>query len=470
MIEEIEVKSQKQMLNLLSSLTYRRTINLNQYRLNVSLFEQYQGIMKLRVKPRPGSVYDYSGGYNGSDGIVLGTIAKYMNFKSNIVYPTDGIKFGYQKHNGTYVGALGDVVYNRTDVCFVSFFVKSYGADMSLMEFTTHVHFDWVCVVVPKAFKIPKWLRIYHFFQPSVWICSALSQIVFFFAWCYIQLLRSRRPKEIDIWDVIYQGFLITTGYPQKLPTSTSERILLAGILMAAVTITGTFNGILYKSFAQDMYYDDIDTLSDLDKTGLPIQYTSYSMNDLFGPRNDSSASPLIRSLRSKLGYGYKSIKHAAYYRNVTGLIRKHNFPLVRKKLVDTDGSHLLHLAEECPSSYYLSYVLPKNSILRERINVIIGRLNQAGITQLWTIRTLQHFASVMRINIEKERFEGQEFVAFKLTDLQTSFCTLGFGWLLSTIVFFHEKGWLKRCFDKGRFLARSLTCRIYRKEATNSE
>lgn len=39
---------------------------------------------------------------------------------------------------------------------------------------------------------------------------------------------------------------------------------------------------------------------------------------------------------------------------------------------------------------------------------------------------------------------EADRFVAFSLSDLQTSFYTLLVGLSLSAIVFFHEKGWLK--------------------------
>lgn len=77
------------------------------YKLNVGLFQQFQTLMKMRDKPSPGTIYEYSSGYNGSNAIILGTIAKYMNFTVNEINPRDQIKYGHELSNGTYVGTLG---------------------------------------------------------------------------------------------------------------------------------------------------------------------------------------------------------------------------------------------------------------------------------------------------------------------------------------------------------------------------
>jgi hypothetical protein len=148
---------------------------------------------------------------------------------------------------------------------------------------------------------------------------------------------------------MIYRLFLLNIGCPQKLPNTNVERILLTGILFVNVTLTGIFNGILYNSFAYDMYYPDIDNLHDLDASGLPISLASFNLIDLFDSSDDANSAALMKNLRKKLRYGLNSIYNAAYYRNVSGFVREHHYPIIKQELINADGGPLLHLIKECP-------------------------------------------------------------------------------------------------------------------------
>lgn len=163
---------------------------------------------------------------------------------------------------------------------------------------------------------------------------------------CIMFTFRTRRTTFLE---TVYRSFLLNAGCPQKLPNTNPERILLTGIFLASITLVGIFNGILYNSFAHDMYYPDIDSLRDLDESGLPISLASFSLIDLFGARDDVNSSAIMRSLRKKLRYGLNTIYNAAYYRNVSGIVREHHFPIISEDLIDANGGPLLHLVEECP-------------------------------------------------------------------------------------------------------------------------
>ncbi|EFN84854.1 hypothetical protein EAI_10312 [Harpegnathos saltator] len=403
--------------------THRCTRDLNGYELKVGIFNGSQSTARLmNTSITSANVqYNYFDIFKGFDETILDIIARRMNFTVKRVHPTDNKSFGYQLPNGTYIGAI---------------------------EFTTQVEFDRVCVIAPKASKIHKWLRIYHFFPLSVWIFSMLSHILTYVTWHMLQVFNPRRTGRVNFLTTVYRSFLFNCGCPQKLPCTNAERILLSGIFLGNITIVGFFNGILYKSFAHDMYYRDIDSMEDLDASGLPILFTSFAMSDFFGPKNDTDTTPLIQSLRRKLRHGYNVVKNAAYYRNVTGLVRKHHFPILNEELVDTGGAPLLHLIKECPGTYYLSYLLPRDSILRDRVNALIARLNQAGLPTLWTSRTIRRIIAKRKLVVKRQsESEAKGFVAFSLSDLQTSFFTLLVGLSLSMVVFCHERGWLKLPF-----------------------
>ncbi|XP_076284110.1 uncharacterized protein LOC143210803 [Lasioglossum baleicum] len=444
-LESIRPRSKMHLLHLLSTMTYRRTINFNGYRFNVSMFDQVHEANKVRGKIEPNSIYAYSGGYNGTSGVLMGVLARKLNFQVNVVEPNTEERYGHQMKNGTFTGAIGDLIYHKVVASFAFFFVKTYIADMSLIDFTTTIGFDRVCVIAPKAGKIPKGFRIYHIFDPSVWLWLLLSHILVAVIWNYIQGSTSRSCRHFNIATTIVNLFLIAAGCPKSLPSSSAERRLLIGVFFSSVTIIGIFNGVLYQAFARDMFYKDIDSLAELDDSGLPIGFFSFSTTDLFGHADDTDLNPILKRLQKKLVHALDNVEQAALYRNMSGLLREQYYPLVRQSFVDETGTHMLHKVEECPAKFFLACLLPSNSILRERLNELISRLNEAGLPPFW--RTI----SILRMSAKKElysrthrEFEPRIFVAFQLSDLQFSFFVLVSGLAVSVIAFFNEKGWLK--------------------------
>ena len=83
-----------------------RVKDLRAYTLNIGLFEvppiaiKYNSSFLMTTIP-------YNGLYIGMDGITMHTISQYMNFKMEIIAPTDGMRFGYVSDNGTYFGTIG---------------------------------------------------------------------------------------------------------------------------------------------------------------------------------------------------------------------------------------------------------------------------------------------------------------------------------------------------------------------------
>lgn len=95
--------------------------------------------------------------------------------------------------------------------------------------------------------------------------------------------------------------------------------------------------------------------------------------------------------------------------------------------------------------AFFLSFMLPKNSILQDGINTWIGRMTQAGLTMLWKKQTIQTLVLQQKAKQKKRIAEKKtiDFVPFNLSDVQSSFYMLMIGLSVSAIVFLHEKGWL---------------------------
>lgn len=107
-LERVDGSSKRRMLRSLSTLSYRRAINFNGYRFNVSIFDQAQEAIRIHGKVDPNSIYAYSGGFRGASGILLGVLAKKLNFAVNAIQPNTNEKYGHQMPNGTLSGAVGN--------------------------------------------------------------------------------------------------------------------------------------------------------------------------------------------------------------------------------------------------------------------------------------------------------------------------------------------------------------------------
>lgn len=68
------------------------------------------------------------GTYKGTDGVIVSTLAKHMNFKPVYSEPSDGRKYGWAElksdNNVTYTGLLGDLFHNKVDMAFNGVFLN----------------------------------------------------------------------------------------------------------------------------------------------------------------------------------------------------------------------------------------------------------------------------------------------------------------------------------------------------------
>lgn len=70
------------------------------------------------------------------------------------------IYFQCQQENGLFLGALGDLLYQRTEFIMNAFFIKDY--ETRDLQFTSAVYGDEMCVVVRSADLVHKFALIFH--------------------------------------------------------------------------------------------------------------------------------------------------------------------------------------------------------------------------------------------------------------------------------------------------------------------
>lgn len=100
----------------LRAVTRRKMNDLNGYPVRICMFPT-----RLKAIKQP------DGTYKGTDGIIVSTLAKHMNFKPVYSEPSDGRKYGWAElnsnYNFKYTGLLGDLVHNKVDMAFNGVFL-----------------------------------------------------------------------------------------------------------------------------------------------------------------------------------------------------------------------------------------------------------------------------------------------------------------------------------------------------------
>lgn len=379
----------------------------------------------------------------GLDGFVLKTITSRMNCTVELLPPSNYMDYGYRIKNGTHVGMVGDVVYRRVDFAANDVFIKDYETDTAI-EFTTTVGSDSLCVVVPRTSLIPQWLQILQCFSPRLWyLLFASITCVGILRYIICRLIRKRRTPPNRVTMAI-EIILMLTNSPQIMPRGNSERILVGFYLMFGVIIIGTFQGTLYENFTKPRHFKELSTLADVDKSGLLIGTLSPNLLNVFGEDEDEG-SQTLRNLRQKIKILEKdedvdAIGRTAWKNDIASIERKNDLSLTMKtEFLDEHGQQVLHVVEECPRTYQLAYMVPSGAFFLNRVNLLLRRMVESGLTDHWyssTIELLIMKSSFARAKTIKLRDKA---TPFNLENIQTSFVILSVGLLLSLLVFIGE-------------------------------
>lgn len=115
-------------------------------------------------------------------------------------------------------------------------------------------------------------------------------------------------------------------------------------------TLCIVVQGSLYDVYTNPKSYADIDTLGDMDRSGIPIAVVHPGLIvDVFG---DEKPGSHLGNLREKLfptPLDEDLMEKIARTGKVAGLERSLSMPKVYQQFVRTDGTTYLHSVSECP-------------------------------------------------------------------------------------------------------------------------
>jgi ABC-type amino acid transport substrate-binding protein len=410
------------------NLTIKSGINLKRFNLKVSMFPRSPTAIRIDAncyKKTATKDLENPSGFIGLDGNILNELAKIMNFTVQMSNFSNHTFYGVPLQNGTVIGSLGAVVNSIVDLATNGRFITKQ--EYNYVEFTVPYANDKICIIAPKSEKIPHWVETFRGFGWDVWLLLFGSISFSLLVWYTFQNIEFDKSNVNKVWMDIFSIFL---NVPVKVVGSTPGRnMFLVSCYVFMVIFTGIFQGNLVRSFSATSYYAEINTLEELDNSGLKILTSLNIFNN-----NESS---LFERLQSNVIDRNESAKEAvAYHKNVVALERKKDANLFKYVYVTREGIPLLHVVQECPISYHLAFIVTEGSPYLPRFNQLIRRMFESGLTEKW-------YNDVVECIIMKEKFknseDGKKVKPFTLYDMQLPFIVLILGVTSSICVFTYE-------------------------------
>ncbi|EDO64349.2 AGAP000293-PA [Anopheles gambiae str. PEST] len=395
----------------------------------------------------------------GADVEAVRELARRMNFTPVVHHMR--ANFGFKMANGTFTGVLGRLVARDAWLSMNVYFLKDY--ETRDLQFGAAVYQDSLCVFVQAAGMLPDWLLIFRCFTPTLWI--GVWSTVAVVSLCYLALtllIAIYRPAwehgrqhtgnvspdqpQQDLTGLVGQivGALLTAPTNGFHRTTTHQKLFVAFGLIWGLTITGAFQGSLVDVYTTPTSMKNLDTLAELDASGLSITVTAPALIvDVFGTERPGST---LGNLKRRLVIETATNRSAAYGvlgGRTAGLIRNQDFVRLSTKYLGRDGTPRLHRMRQCPRSYTLAYLYPRGSPLYRAANDHTLHFLQHGLYAKWQ----REAAHIVRANraLKVQRYAGQagrtagQAVTLRLDHLLLPFMVLGAGFALGVVCFAWE-------------------------------
>lgn len=306
-----------------------------------------------------------------------------MNFKLNRLTKND-FNQTYFKQNNKIPGYLSVVENNEVDISSTSTLISMM--DTENIGFLNVFDFLEISYMVPK--KIVNFNYLVTQFEIFDFITIAISLLSFMaltILWYSIERIRSKTGRKHQTMSDI---FLIVIQSQNKVGINNFSLLNNRGILITIVIfsfiISSTYESIISSRLVNEPKVREIDTLEELDRSGLNILTT---IPDVFKPNTeDIDQNSLLYRL-------YKKQKYVPYSEDVmrnetnTCLLTRSKIAVyvIAVNFDKVTGKDLFYIVKEKPLHLHRSFIIPKTSPYRERMNEILMRSIESGFVRFAT-------------------------------------------------------------------------------------
>lgn len=411
-------------LDLMKNFMKKRLTNLHGYPLEINIFD-YPMISKAQ--------YDANGKierYRYVDGSFVQMLSSLMNFTPSYLNNSGNQgMFGYQQRNGTFVGSLGDIEYNRVSLAANPVLIANYNTSnlVFLQPITmSHLYFFVRKRATRKYFSISNFDR---FDQPSIIITILLAFLLPTFHWiisrCEERIFDSRKRVSSAVRSFL-DTFAILNNVSVKHPFYTGTRIVIASTMFYNLVTSTLFQSNIVKDLTANREDGKISTIDELTNEGYKIKMPAHFGLVFNGLGNDKVSLMLNKTKQTAVDVGVETFDLESIIQpkeKIAFLWMDLYMTNYLDRFFDNEtGENLFEGVPEIAFKFYLANVVPKHSPFIERFNEIIIRYLELGIGDYHIGHAYSDNQIVMIRRLKNGQVPETQIRAMKLIDFRNMF------------------------------------------------
>lgn len=442
---------------------------------NVELYDDFRNLngypMEVIVFPSlmMGVTFDVSAGeytFDKLDARAMSLLEERLGARFHIRVFTN--HFAQEDNTDPFHNTLRYIENGESEMIITSFFVHQYKR-YKRYEFTASVYDDKLCLIAPTTGFVPKSYMPLMPFALDLWLALAMYNVLVSVLWFLVKYYsesfcqqeteillplmktpvfarRSDLPPRIHPYVSSCFHLVETSCYPLQEDSgsgTTAQRVLLFGTLFFGLIIINLYQSLLVSNLTDPPHYPELKTLEDVANSNFTIvtKYRNlmehtFMGNSTLDNRLNSKTEVIVskRPTNDMVAFGPKKViaitRHASFMlENMTNYY-------------DGDGNDLLHIIEECPTTYLLAYVMRLYSPYRERIDELLLRMRESGLMKTW----YDDMVYPMYVAEQRRKMDKSERrVKLTMEHYSLTFVGLSIGLLSCIIIFLAELYLAKR-------------------------
>jgi hypothetical protein len=360
---------------------------------------------------------------SGVDMEMLRHVAAAMNV-SVVLPPRTDNGTDSKVENGTWIGPIGDLLYNRSDLalggwCFT--LEDSFVVDGTNNYFTEEFTF-----FIPRAEMYPRFLSMSRVFAPNAWLLIFVVMLLTAVLFHRVALSQSSGERDsyrhvtnclLSVWSVI-----LGVGV-HEMPRSNPLRGVFFLWLVFCIAINTVFQTYVTSYLVDPGYMYQIDSVEEVIESGLEV----YVLDFLHEFLSDNLLSQL-KSWR-KCGSANQCIMTASRSSDIIMLSGR---VFVEYQIGQQNGALMYHESSSDMFHFHNVMAIKKGSPLLDRMNIIIRRLVEGGFPA-------KFFKDIIQKTNKRSLSELDQYISMSVYHLQSAFVAMFMGISLSLLLFFGE-------------------------------
>ncbi|PNF33537.1 hypothetical protein B7P43_G17413 [Cryptotermes secundus] len=338
--------------------------------------------------------------------------------------------------NGTYLGVIGDLTYNKADIALSGLpLIAPFTDRGDHTAVYSRSEFIWL---VPCARRLLGWSNVFRIFSYSVWLCVFLSLIL---AAGVMRFLAKgtqgvARCSDLSASSCNILAMSLGSGV-SSVPRSSSVRIFFLAWICHCMAVNTVIQSYFTAFLVKSDLEKQVSSVDEIFSSGM--DYGFIPQFDIFFNINGTTLDKTILHDRKDCTRVWSCLRRLAYDRDFAVLFSEVSYETDVKYrfLHKLSSTPLVCRLPETFLSFYYSLYTPKGHHLLERMNAVLSRIFQAGLYS-----ELQELdAHVLKVAVQVGGREGpdDEYRPFSLKHMRVAFFILLAGHAVNLLVLLLE-------------------------------